>query len=116
MQRLNGHGLGIDRGSLVLFSDVEEGGRMWTGTGERATRRQVRYGEAFAAPPVVQVSVSMWDMDAGTNQRGDIAATRITETGFTLVFKTWGDTRIARLRCDWLALGPLRDPELWELG
>jgi len=57
----------------------------------------------------------MWDIDHTTNQRMDIAAENITEAGFDLVFWTWGDTRIARVRADWLALGEVQHEDDWEL-
>ncbi len=51
------------------------------------------------------VSISMWDLDQKTNSRADITAEKITRTGFHLVFRTWGDTRVARIRADWMAIG-----------
>ena len=40
----------------------------------------------------------------------------MTETGFEIVFRTWGDTRVARVRADWLALGEVADEDdAWEL-
>ena len=39
-------------------------------------------------------------------QLQDIVAEDVTAIGFTLVFRTWGDTRVARVRADWLAIGP----------
>ncbi len=115
MRRIRTHRLGIDQGSQVLFSDFEHDGEMWTGTGPRAYRQPVRFDEAFAEPPVVQVGLSMWDLDRKTNQRMDIAAENVTETGFDIVFRTWGDTRVARVRADWIAFGEVSDEEDWEL-
>jgi hypothetical protein len=57
----------------------------------------------------------MWDMDQKTNNRADIAAEKITKTGFFIVFRTWGDTRVARIRADWLALGELHSDDDWDL-
>lgn len=88
---------------------------MWTGHGPRDMRRAVRFAEPFTGAPLVHVSLSMWDMDQKTNQRADISADKIGTTGFEIVFKTWGDTRVARVRVDWMAIGELRDDDDWEI-
>ncbi len=115
MKRLRNHYIGIDQGGLVLFSDFEEDGQMWSSAGDRMRRRKVKFAEAYRAAPAVHVSLSMWDMDQGTNQRADITAERISRTGFDLVFRTWGDTRVARVRADWMAIGELRHADEWDL-
>ncbi|MFV2038234.1 MAG: H-type lectin domain-containing protein, partial [Paracoccaceae bacterium] len=101
--------------STVLFSDFENDGVMWAGDGARKNRTKVKFGEAFRAPPSVQVSLSMWDLDQKTNPRADISATDVSATGFTLLFQTWGDTRIARVRADWLAIGEMADGDEWDV-
>lgn len=115
MLRFNGRLVGVERGSVLLFSDFEEGGQMWTGSGARETRRQVEFSEKFRSEPVVHISMSMWDMDQMTNPRADISTGQIHPGGFEVVFRTWGDTRIARIRADWLAIGELPDPDAWDV-
>lgn len=48
-------------------------------------------------------------------QRADIQAVNITAEGFELQFSTWGDTRVARVRASWMAIGPLRHEDDWNL-
>lgn len=115
MRKIDGSTLGIAQGSLVLFSDFKDGGVMWTGEGPRELRRAVRFDEGFRAAPAVQIGLSMWDMDQQTNARADIAAEDVTPQGFTIVFRTWADTRIARVRADWLALGEARGDDDWDV-
>ena len=115
MQRLDSLTIGIDQGSLVLFSDYQDGGTMWTGEGPRELRRIVEFGTRYRRPPVVQVSLSRWDMDHKANSRMDISAEMVTEEGFVIVFRTWGDTRVARVRADWLSFGALRHEEDWDV-
>jgi len=98
-----------------MFSDFEDDGEMWAGQGPRLTRKKVKFSEAYREAPSVHVAMSMWDTDHGTNQRADISAEKITETGFDLVFRTWGDSRVARVRADWMAMGEVPDEEEWEL-
>lgn len=115
MQRLKTNTIGVQQDSVLLFSDFADNGVMWTGEGPRQLRHAVVFDEAFKTRPMIQVGMSMWDMDQKTNQRADIKAEDITATGFTIVFRTWGDTRIARIRADWFALGEVPDEDDWEL-
>lgn len=107
--------VGVDQGIEEVFSDFANGGEMWTGYGARERRKPVRFSGTFRAPPLVQVSLSLWDMDQGANVRADIAAETVTETGFELVFRTWADTRVARVRMSWMAIGEVQSDDDWEL-
>jgi len=88
---------------------------MWTGQGPRKRAKSVRFKKPFKDVPSVQVSLSMWDMDSATNARADVSAEKITEKGFDAVFRTWGDTRVARARIRWMAIGPVAHEDDWEL-
>lgn len=115
MRRFESNVIGVDQGSLVLFSDFQHDGNMWTGSGQREHSEFVPFNDLFKTTPVVHISISMWDFDSATNQRGDITAEKVSEEGFVAVFKTWGDSRIARLRVSWTAWGELISPDDWEL-
>lgn len=115
MKRLRNHLVGVDQGSVVMFSDFENNGKMWKGEGARIRRKKVKFSEDYRSPPSVQVSLSMWDMDHNVGQRADITAEKITESGFDLVFRTWSDSRIARVRADWIAIGEIRHSDEWDL-
>lgn len=115
MKRMRNHLIGVDHGDVVMFSDFEHDGVMWTGDGARQTRAHVEFSESFRGTPVVQVSLSMFDMSNSTNARADVQAEDITEDGFAIVFRTWGDTKIARVRVSWHALGELRQADEWDL-
>ncbi|WP_343116890.1 H-type lectin domain-containing protein [Ostreiculturibacter nitratireducens] len=88
---------------------------MWTGGGARETRRRVAFSETYRNPPVVHVAMSMWDFDSAANQRADISSDCVTETGFEIVFRTWGDTRVARIRADWMAIGEVSGEGDWDV-
>ncbi len=98
-----------------MFSHFESDGPMWTGSGLREVRRSIRFKETFAEEPAVSVGISLWDIDHETSVRADIRAEAITLEGFELIFGTWSDTRVARIRADWTAIGALRDEDLWEV-
>ncbi|SEM73374.1 H-type lectin domain-containing protein [Palleronia pelagia] len=99
----------------MLFSDFAHSGPMWTGEGPREVTQPVVFVEPFLEAPHVMVSVALWDIDSATNMRADISAQRVTPEGFSIVFKTWGDSRLARVRADWTAIGAVDDPELWDV-
>ena len=107
--------IGIEQGSRILFTDYAHDGAMWTGSGPREVRQHQDFKESFAEPPAVLVGVSMWDIAHQTNSRLDISAENVTARGFEIVFRTWADTRIARIRADWTAIGRLRDEDDWDV-
>ncbi|GAB4283912.1 MAG: H-type lectin domain-containing protein [Roseovarius sp.] len=115
MQEIPTRLIGIDGGDVLLFADFEDDGAMWTGTGERECRRHVRFARAFRAPPQVFVALSVWDFHAGFNTRADLGTDNVTAEGFDIVFRTWEDTRVARARARWMAIGALRDEDDWQL-
>lgn len=115
MKKLRTQTIGIDEGNVVLFSDFETDGPMWTGEGPRETRARVRFSEDFMAPPSVKVGLTMWDISNGANARADVSAEEVDTGGFEIRFRTWGDTRIARVRVGWQAIGPMKDDDMWEV-
>ena len=116
MKKLRSHTVGIDSGDVVLFSDYEDGGEMWTGRGQRERRRHIKFSEEYKTEPTVQLTLSLWDVDAATTMRADIQAEAITRSGFDMVFRTWGDTRVARVRISWVAMGELSEQDDWDVG
>ncbi len=110
----DGH-VGIAQGNTDLFEEYTEGGDMWTGDGTRVRRTHVTFEQPFADAPAVHCSLSLFDIDYSTNMRSDISVDNITESGFDIVFSTWGNTRIARARANWLAIGQARDEEMWDV-
>lgn len=115
MRKFSSGWIGVDQGSRMLFSDFVHGGVMWTGEGNRESRHAVTFKDGFAEAPVIHLSLTMWDMDHKTNSRVDLVAENITPTGFDIVFRTWADTRIARARADWMAIGPVSDEDHWDV-
>ncbi|HRO16248.1 MAG TPA: H-type lectin domain-containing protein [Paracoccus sp. (in: a-proteobacteria)] len=106
---------GVSQGSLVLFSDFENDGPMWAGQGPRSVRRIVVFDRPFLDSPAVHVGLGMWDIAGGANQRVDVLAEDVTAEGFVIRFQTWGDTRIARVRADWLAIGRVPHPDDFDV-
>ena len=115
MKKIRAASIGIAQGNDVVFEDFEDGGEMWAGTGHRERVKEITFREPFTAPPAVHCSLTLWDVDAATNVRADVEAENVTEAGFDLVFRTWGDTKVARVRIGWLAIGPAKNEDDWEL-
>lgn len=115
MRKIGRHAIGLQTGDTVLFSDFEQDGKMWTGSGPRMTRVSVLFSEPFREAPVVHVGLSMWDVSNSANTRMEVGAEDVTETGFAIVFRTWADTQVARVRVAWLAIGAVTDAEDWDL-
>lgn len=115
MRKIEARTIGIDQGKALLFSDFEVGGEMWTGQGTRMRRTPVRFSEKYRNEPSVQVQIDMWDMDVRSNQRAEIRAENISREGFDIVFKTWGDTKVARVAASWTAMGPVSHEDDWDV-
>lgn len=105
----------MEQGDVPLFSDFEDSGEMWAGDGPRQSRIPVAFSEDFNDLPAVMVNVSMFDASNDSNMRYDIQAEGISPKGFDIVFRTWGDTKVARVRASWQAIGALRTEEVWDI-
>ena len=115
MKRIASHLIGVDQGDLVLFSDYEDGGEMWTGSGERERVVTVSFSQPYRKPPSVHVTMSLLDLATGPSIRAHVAARNITPEKFEIIFRTWEDSMVARVRVAWLAIGELPDDEQWQL-
>ena len=115
MRRLNSGTVGIDHGDVVLFSDFEDDGQMWRGEGQRQSRAPVTFAQPYLSVPHVQLAISMWDISNNTNIRADVQAENVTTDGFDIVFRTWADTQVARVRVAWTSFGDLPNDDGWEL-
>ncbi|MDO5530068.1 MAG: H-type lectin domain-containing protein [Paracoccus sp. (in: a-proteobacteria)] len=115
MRRFNQSAIGVQNGSQIIFSGFSEHDPMWSGRGERETKARVDFDGPFLGAPIVHVSITMLDMQRGANHRVDLSAENVTAEGFDLVFRTWGDTQVGRVRADWLAIGPARHEDDWDV-
>ncbi len=116
MKTFRTHPIGIDQGETVLFSDFSNGGDMWTGNGPRERRSPVKFSQPFRSAPLIQIGVSLWDVDTSSALRAEVQAEEITAEGFTAVFRTWSDTKIARIRASWTAIGEVAHEDDWDIS
>ena len=125
MRKLKSAFVGVDQGSVHLFSDYDTDGPMWARSGEREVAKRIMFSELFARPPAVTVQIALLDSHSDHFLLMSFAATDVTCAGFTLVFKTWSDTRLAQVKMSWQAIGELpqdddwlaasQDPDHWAL-
>lgn len=115
MKRFTTGAIGVTQGSNVVFSDFSDGGEMWSGDGDRVRRKFVEFDEPFRTSPMVHVGISLWDVNRQSNFRADISAENVSRTGFDLVFRTWGDSQIARISMNWIAFGELGYSDDWDV-
>ncbi len=116
MKTFQTHPIGIDQGEALLFSDFANGGEMWTGEGARERRTTVAFSQPFRSAPMVQIGISLWDVDTSSALRAEIKAENITPEGFCAVFRTWSDTRVARIRASWTAIGEVPHEDDWHIS
>lgn len=105
----------VEQRDVGLFSDYDANGSMWADEGARVRVVTQTFDAPFLRPPLVHCGLSMWDIHSERNARVDLHAENITRKSFDLVFKTWGDTKIARARATWIAIGPAESPDRWDL-
>ncbi|NDW48023.1 H-type lectin domain-containing protein [Ruegeria sp. PrR005] len=115
MKVFSAHRMAIQQGDVAMFSDYENGGDMWTGSGNRERRHTVRFKQAFRSAPAIVVGISLWDVDTGAAVRAEVKADDVTPDGFDIVFRTWADTRVARLRIGWTAIGEVSNEDDWDV-
>ncbi len=115
MERWNSMNTGIAQGDVQLFADYIDDGPMWAESGDREYRREISFGERFKSAPTVQVGVSLLDIDHSANTRYEIVAENVTAKGFEIVFRTWSDTRVARVRASWMAIGETPNHDDWDI-
>ena len=107
--------LGVASGQESLFSDFECDGAMWAGDGMREIRKHVNFPEPFRTVPQVHVSLALVDFDQTTNVRAHVYADNVAPRSFDVVFRTWANTRVARVNVSWFAIGELADPDDWNV-
>ncbi|MDX2483885.1 MAG: H-type lectin domain-containing protein [Pseudodonghicola sp.] len=76
----------------------------------------MRFSEPFRAPPAVQVSIALLDADTDAAIRAELTVETITPEGCEIVFRTWMNTRIARIRVAWMAIGALNHDDDWAIN
>ena len=72
---------------MLLFSDFEDGGDMWSGQGDRERWMPVEFSEPFKSVPTVFITLELLDLHSGANHRTVTVAENVTHTGFDAVLR-----------------------------
>jgi H-type lectin domain len=93
--------------ALARFGRDDEGFLLHVvdGDGERAFRARIEFATPFAAPPLVHVGISGFDVDHDDTARLRVHAEAISPTSFELVLTTWRGTKVYSAETSWLAIG-----------
>lgn len=88
-----------------VFNHVDTGEFMWTGSGGRRVEIPISFARPFVSTPLVVLGLTGIDSSQSENLRFNLTAEDVSGQGFTIVFVTWDDTRIARASASWTAIG-----------
>ena len=72
---------------------------------DRFHRTWVPFVRPFRGLPLVHLGISGFDIDDRDAARVTVSAADVSSEGFTIVLRTWFNTRIWRVDVNWLALG-----------
>lgn len=84
-----------------------EGWALNGGSGNRTHMIFVSFPDGFTDPPKVSLSITKMDSAPGKdgNMRISVKADKITRDGFVIKINTWGDSRVAGVEGNWVAVG-----------
>lgn len=108
----SGGSLRVETGS-VDGSQERDTWDLYTGSGQRYHRKEVRFKEAFAKKPSVMVALKKFNFESGDdsastdNPRIEIYTEPLDDPkeGFVAVFKTWDDAAVYAAQMNWIAIG-----------
>ncbi|WP_044043326.1 H-type lectin domain-containing protein [Octadecabacter antarcticus] len=94
-----------------LFNHVDENLFMWSGSGSRSVSINIVFLIGFRETPAITLGITGIDSDCTNNLRFVLNVTEVKATEFTMEFKTWERTHIARASVSWQAIGAITLPE-----
>ncbi len=103
----------VESGQITMFEDFENEGPMWSGDGERRAKKFVEFRRPFISRPIIHLAVNLMDVRTDSMIRYELDSEQVTNESFDLIFKTWGDSKFARVRVAWMAIGTSIRDEFW---
>ena len=95
-------------GGEITSANYSVNPNTWTllsGSGERKFTTHVDFKEAYKKTPIVALSLSGMDALNTANTRMSVTPTNVTEKGFDVEYKTWGNSQIWAVFVNWTAFG-----------
>ena len=77
-----------------------------TGSGERQMTVTVSFPKSFSEKPKVIVGLTMIDAAGNVGTRVNAIAEGISRDGFTVIVKTWADSKVYGVSGSWVAIAP----------
>lgn len=87
-------------------SNAVEGYTLDKNDGVRTMLVEVEYPKPFNKKPEVMVGVNLIDASNAQNLRYSVEVKSVSRDGFTLLVKTWANTRIFEIGGGWIAVAP----------
>ena len=75
------------------------------GQGKRPFQKRIDFPHSYEEPPIVVVALTGLDVDKSMNLRVEVDAPDVDRNGFSIVFKTWSNTKIYSVWVQWIAHG-----------
>ena len=114
----SGKGTVASRVAERLSFHLLDSGALYRLTALQALRREVELRDEHAIAKLAEHLPARFQGEhiflAQEDVTHAIRAEEVGAEGFTVVFATWGDTRVARVRASWLAIGPADHPDDFE--
>ena len=82
---------------------TDQGWNLDIGSDTRTYDVPVIFTQSFSSVPNVQVSLARVDLNNDQNFRLDVSIKDITKNGFTIVYKTWSETKVYGATVSWIA-------------
>lgn len=90
-------GMGSEGWSLDAVSDED--------SPDRTYEVEVAFSTPFAAPPVVHLGLTGFDLEQWSSSRLTLSVLTVSESGFTARLTTWRSSRVYGATFRWLAIG-----------
>ncbi len=82
------------------------GASLASGSGDRQITVAVNFPKPFNVKPDVIVSITTIDAETKSNVRVNVKADGVSRDGFTVVVKTWADSKVHNIQGSWVAVAP----------
>ena len=102
-QEKNERMLKIRTGSAIVHDFKQQKAQKNTSLLRLAERLPIKFEPPFDSAPSVALGLCHNEQDTSTNQRLNLEAETVTESGFEVVFKQWYDTTIYEAGVSWFA-------------
>jgi FlaG/FlaF family flagellin (archaellin) len=74
------------------------------GTGDRIFVIEIKFDKPFTTKPDIQLNVNMVEGDKTGDLKYDVQTSFITNEGFTIKIKTWGEGKLKAIGGSWFAI------------